>query len=192
MNLPLAMPFSGRLVPSLLSGPVEIVYLGVLVVLSLLLMFAGRSIIKGLAFLAVGLAGAAFGAAVGGVVLSLPGAIIGALVGFVVGGLIGLLLVHIGMGLALGYFGYVITRDLTHVFILAVVAGFILFIVGVVISNKLLELVTAILGGVIMYGVLVILGVPPLFATVIALILALLGFLVQRRRNVSTPSSGKT
>jgi hypothetical protein len=182
MSLPLANLFGDPFTPHLLSGPGGIIYLAVLIVVSLLLMFAGRAIIKALAFVAVGLAGAAFGATAGGLILGLPGAVIGAFIGFIVGGFIGLLLVHIGMGLALGYFGYVVLRDLTHIFILAVVLGFFLFIIGIIISSKLLELVTAILGGVILYETLVVLGVAPLFATLTAVILAMLGFYVQRTR----------
>jgi hypothetical protein len=175
------------LIPHLLSGAGAVIYLVALIVVSLLLMFAGRAIIKALAFVAVGLAGAAFGATAGGLILGLLGAVIGAFVGFIVGGLIGLLLVHIGMGLALGYFGYVIIRDLTHVFILALVLGFFLFVVGIIISSKLLDLVTAILGGMILYETLVILRVSPLFATLMAVILAVLGFYVQRTTRPPSP-----
>jgi hypothetical protein len=157
----------------------------ILALVALTLMFSGRSIIKGLAFLVVGLAGAAFGAAVLGGFLGVIGAVIGGVLGFLVGGAVGLLLVDVGMGLALGYFGYLVTRDLTNVFILAVVVGVILFVVGVAISSKLLDLVTAMLGGVILDGVLVFFGVPPLYAAVVSLLLAVIGFSVQisnRRR----------
>ncbi len=157
----------------------------ILALVALALMFSGRSIIKGLAFLVVGLAGAAFGVAVAGGFLGVIGAVIGAVVGFLVGGAIGLLLVDVGIGLALGYFGYLATRDLTGVFSLAVVVGVILFLVGVAISNRLLELVTAVLGGIILDGVLVFFGVPPLYAAAVSLVLAAVGFSVQfseRRR----------
>ncbi len=170
--------------PHFLSGIGGTLYALILVVLSVALMFAGRSIIKGLAFLVVGFAGAAFGLAAGGLFLGVIGAIIGGVVGFVLGGLIGLLLVHIGMGLALGYFGYLATRFLVHSELLAVVVGIILFFIGVAISSKLLELVTAIVGGVILYGVLIFFGATPVVAFVISLVLALAGFYVQwtRRR----------
>ncbi|MGH9918652.1 MAG: hypothetical protein ACRD6W_07280, partial [Nitrososphaerales archaeon] len=102
-------------------------------------------------------------------------------VGFLVGGAVGLLLVGVGMGLALGYFGYLVTRDLTNVFLLAVVVGIVLFFVGLAISSKLLDLVTAILGGVILDGVLVFFGVSPTYAAVISVVLAAIGFFVQFR-----------
>lgn len=171
--------------PHAISGAAALLYAVLLALVALGLIFAGRSVIKGLAFLAVGLAGAAFGAAAGTIVLPLIGTIVGGVVGFVVGGLIGLLLVHIGIGLALGYFGYLTTRFLTHSLVLGVAIGIALFIVGVAISSKLMELVTAILGGFILYGVLIFFGAAPFTAGVVSLVLAAVGFVVQetsRRR----------
>jgi len=176
---------TGSFFPHAFSGAGGEVYAIILFALSLALMFDGRSIIKGLAFFVVGLAGATFGLAAGGLVLGVIGAAIGAVLGFLVGGAIGLLLVDVGMGLALGYFGYLATRDLTNVFVLAVGVGIVLFFVGVAISSKLLELVTAVLGGVVLYGVLVFFGVAPPYAGVVSLVLAAGGFYVQlmkRRR----------
>jgi hypothetical protein len=167
--------------PHALSGFSGSVFAVILLGLSLALMFYGRSIIKGLAFLAVGFAGAAFGLAIGGIFLGVIGAVIGGVLGFLLGGMLGLFLVNVGMGLALGYFGYLATRDLTNVFVLAVVVGIILFFVGVALSSKLLELVTAFLGGVILDGVLVFFGVPPPYAAVISLVLAAAGFFIQFR-----------
>lgn len=172
--------------PHILSGFGGAVFAIIFLALSLILMFYGRSAAKALAFLVAGLAGAAFGLAAGGLLLGVIGAVFGGLAGFVVGGVIGLVLVHIGMGLALGYFGYLAIRDLTHVIAFAVVVGIFLFLVGVAISSKLLELVTAILGGVILYGVMVFFGVPPLYAAAVSFALAAAGFFVQqtnRRRN---------
>jgi hypothetical protein len=167
--------------PHALSGFSGGVFAVILLGLSLVLMFRGRSTIKGLAFLVVGFAGAAFGLAVGGAVLGVIGAILGVVLGFLVGGVIGLLLVNVGMGLALGYYGYLAIRDLTNVFVLAVVVGIILFFVGVAISSKLLDLVTAILGGVILDGVLLFFGLSPPYAAIISLVLAAGGFYVQFR-----------
>ncbi|MDA4116691.1 MAG: hypothetical protein OK442_09100 [Thaumarchaeota archaeon] len=180
MSLASSVFATGNFLPHL-SGIGGLLFAFVLALVAFGLMFSGRSIIKGLAFLAVGLAGAAFGLAVGGSFLGPIGAAIGGVVGFFVGGAIGLLLVGVGMGLALGYFGYLATRDLTNVLVLAVVVGVVLFFVGVAISSKLLDLVTAILGGVILDGVLVFFGVSPTLAAVISVLLAAVGFFVQFR-----------
>ena len=144
MSLAFPALATGTPFPHFISGLGGSVFAVVLALVALALMFAGRRIIKGLAFLVVGLAVAAFGVATGGVLLGVIGAVIGGVAGFLVGGLIGLLLVDFGMGLALGYFAYLATRYLTHSLILAVVVGIVLFFVGVAISSKLLELVTAV------------------------------------------------
>ena len=184
MGLASSVFATGNFLPHL-SGLGGSLFAVILALVALGLMFSGRSIIKGIAFLAVGLAGAAFGLAVGGGFLGVIGAVIGGVLGFLVGGAIGLLLVDVGMGLALGYFGYLATRDLTNVFVLAVVVGIVLFFVGVAISSKLLDLVTAILGGVILDGVLVFFGVSPPLAAVISVVLAAVGFFVQLRNRRS-------
>jgi hypothetical protein len=173
---------AGSFFPHALSGLGGFVYAIVLALVALGLIFAGRSIIKGIAFLAVGLAGAAFGLATGALILGPIGAIIGGVVGFLVGGVLGIFLVEVGMGLALGYFGYLATRYLVHSLLIAVGAGIVLFFVGLAMSNKLLELVTAVLGGVILYGVLVFFGLAPLYAAVVSIVLAAAGFYVQKSK----------
>lgn len=166
--------------PHALSGFGALVYAVVLALIALALMFAGRRVIKGLAFLVVGLAGAAFGVAAGGAVLGIVGSVFGAVIGFLVGGAIGLFLVSIGMGLALGYFAYLATDFLTHSHIFAVFVGIVLFVVGLAISGKLLGVVTAALGGIIFYNVLIYFGISSLEAGLLAFVIALAGYLVQR------------
>jgi hypothetical protein len=170
------------LFPHFISGLGGSAFALVLGVVALALIFAGRSIIKGLAFLVVGLAGAGFGVAVGGSILGVVGAVIGGVAGFLLGGLIGILLVDLGMGLALGYFAYLATRYLTHSLLLAVVVGIVLFFVGVAISSKLLELVAAIIGGLVLYNVLVFFGLAPFDSAVVSILLAAAGFFVQQNR----------
>jgi hypothetical protein len=177
---------TGGIFPHAISGFGGLIFAVILLVASLGLIFAGRSLIKGLSFVVVGLAGAAAGLAAGGLLLGWIGAAIGALVGFIVGGMIGVLLLHVGMGLALGYFGFLATRDLSHSFLIAVAVGVVLFFVGVAISNKLMELVTSIIGGVILYEVLLFFALAPLYAGLVSLVLGAAGFYVQetkRRRS---------
>ncbi|MDG6914944.1 MAG: hypothetical protein JRM86_03280 [Nitrososphaerota archaeon] len=171
--------------PHALSGAGATVYALVLALVALALMFAGRSVVKGLAFLVAGLAGAAFGAGLAGPVLGPVGLVIGGIAGFLVGGMLGVWLVELGIGLAIGYFAYLAARYLTHSLLLAAVVGVALFFVGLAVSGELLELATAALGGVIIYGVLLFFGSPPLDATVLSVVLAAAGLYVQwtgRRR----------
>ena len=173
---------NGSIFPHAISGFGGLVFAVILLVVSLGLIFAGRSLIKGLSFLVVGLAGAAAGLAAGGLLLGWIGAAFGALVGFIVGGMIGVLLLHVGMGLALGYFGFLATRDLSHSFLVAVAVGVVLFFVGVAISTKLMELVTAAIGGVILYEVLLFFALAPSYAGLVSLVLAAAGFCVQETK----------
>lgn len=166
--------------PHVLSGLGGLVYALALTLVALALLFAGRSVVKGLAFLVAGLAGAAFGAGLGAPLLGPVGVILGGVVGFLVGGVIGVLLVELGIGLAIGYFGYLAMRYLTGSLLLSVVVGVVLFLVGLAVSWRLLELATSILGGVIIYGVLIFFGLPPFEATVLAVVFAAAGFYVQR------------
>jgi len=172
----------GAIFPHAISGFGGLVFAVILLAVSLGLMFAGRSLIKGLSFLVVGLAGAAAGLAAGGLLLGWIGAALGAVVGFIVGGMIGVLLLHVGMGLALGYFGFLATRDLSHSFVVAVAVGIVLFFVGVAVSSKLLELVTAVIGGVILYEVLLFFALAPLYAVVVSFVLAAAGFYAQETK----------
>jgi len=169
-----------RIFPHALSGFGGLVYAVILTLVALGLMFAGSRIIKGLGFLVVGFAGAAFGIAIGGTVLGLIGSIFGAFFGFLIGGVIGLFLVSIGMGLALGYFAYLATNYLTHSVAFALIVGIALFLVGLAISRKLLAVVTAALGGIILYSVMVYFGFSSLEAGLLAFVFALAGYLVQR------------
>ncbi len=102
------------------------------------------------------------------------------MLGFIVGGVLGVWLVELGMGLALGYFGYLAARYLSNSLLIAVLVGVVLFFVGLAVSNRLLELVAAALGGVILYSVLIYFGASPVYSSVVSFALAAAGFFVQQ------------
>jgi hypothetical protein len=137
--------------PHIVSGIGGDVFAVILLLVALALLFAGTAVIRLLAFFVVGLAGAAFGLGLGALLLGIIGALIGGV------------------------------RDLTHSTILAVIAGLILFIAGVALAVKLMSLVTAFLGGVILYGVLLFFGASPLVAAVLSLLMFVAGFVTQER-----------
>jgi hypothetical protein len=176
---------AGGIFPQHPSGFGGSVFAIVLLALSLVLMFYGRSVIRGLSFFVVGLVGASFGILSGGLVLGFIGALAGGVVGFVLGGMLGMFFVDIGIGVALGYFGYLAVFDLTNAFILAVAVGFVLFVIGAVVSGKLLELGTAVVGGFILYGVLVFFGAGPLSSAAVSVLIAGAGFYFQDRKRRS-------
>jgi hypothetical protein len=155
-----------------------------MLVVSLLLIFAGRIVVKALAFLVVGLIGASIGGMLGAQYLTSlgsAGSILGVLIGFVAGGLIGLLLVRAGIGLAVGYAAYLLTLDIVSDATVAVVIGIIFFLIGVVLYNKILSLVTAVAGGFLLYDALRLYGLAPTVSTVLAAVVTLAGIWVQYR-----------
>jgi hypothetical protein len=166
--------------PVLPSWPLVIVML----VISLLLIFAGRKVVKVLAFLVVGLVGATIGGTLGAQYLTSigsAGTLLGALIGFFAGGLIGLLLVHVGIGLAVGYGAYVLTLDIVSSTTAALVAGIVFFIVGLVFYNKILTLITAVAGGLLLYYALRLYGLDPTVSTALAALVTLVGIWVSYR-----------
>src|SRR5579875_2622387 len=155
--------------PGIVATPQsEVLLLIILLALSLLLMFAGRSIIKAIVFIAAGLVGALVGAVIGAIIL----------------GLIGL-----GIGVISGYFAYELLRILGLPFIVSLFFGFIFFIVGLLLTNRFLELATAIAGGFIFFSVASSLGLPFYISFIAAFVLAALGYFSQIRSKHPQPAT---
>ena len=155
----------------------------VLLIVSLLLIFAGRRVVKALAFLVVGLIGASIGGTLAAQYISSLGwfgSILGILIGFFAGGLLGLLVVRLGIGLAVGYAAYIIAVDIVSSTIAGIVVGFVFFLIGVVLYNKILTLVTALAGGFLLFTALNLppLGLPSLASAAIAIIITMIGLWV--------------
>ena len=178
----------------LLNGlPTWPLFLAMLVV-SLLLIFAGRKVVKALAFLVVGLIGASIGGILGAQYLTslgVFGTLLGILIGFFVGGLMGIVLVRLGIGLAVGYGAYLLTLDVVSSTIVALVVGFVFFVVGWLLYNKILSLVTAVAGGFLLYDALRLYSLNPTLSIVLAVLVTLAGIWVNfrhRRRTNWEPS----
>jgi hypothetical protein len=164
----------------------------IMLVVSLLLIFAGRKVIKALAFLIVGFAGASIGGILGAEYLTslgIFGRILGVLIGFLVGGLIGIALVALGIGVVVGYGAYLLTMDIVSNTTAALVVGIVFFIVGLALYNKILSLVTAVTGGILFYDALALYGLNPIASAILAALVTLAGILVQERlrREMSEP-----
>lgn len=162
----------------------------VLLVISLLLIFFGRSLVRALAFLVVGL----IGATAGGMLVAeyLPslgslGVILGLLVGFILGGIIGLVLLPLGIGVAVGYAAYLLTLNLVGNTTAGLVVAIVFFAVGAVLYKKILMLVTAVAGGFLLYDALGF-YLDPTVAAAIAIIVTLAGLLVNLARGRRGPS----
>lgn len=167
----------------------------VLLVVSLLLIFAGRQVVKALAFVVVGLIGASIGGSLAAQYLTSLGwlgSLLGILIGFFAGGLLGLLIVRLGIGLAVGYAAYILTVDVVSSTIAGLVVGFIFFLIGVVLYNKILTLVTALAGGFILFTALNF-YITPLASAALAIIITIVGLWVdfgRRKRRVKTSFIG--
>ncbi|QQG48410.1 MAG: hypothetical protein HY247_06615 [archaeon] len=185
-----------QLTPGLGGIPAWLIPLALLVV-ALLLIFAGRTIVKVIAFLVVGLIGASIGEMLASGYLAGTGALgqlLGILGGFLIGGIIGVAIVAFGIGLAVGYGAYLLALDLFGSHTAALVVGFVFFIIGLALYGKILTLVTALAGGLLLFHVLLTFGFGPTLATLFAAATTIIGIAVEygmtRRPKPAAPSAG--
>ena len=172
-------PFPNTLPPVQAYLPPEVLLLALLGV-SLVLIFAGRALVKVVAFLAVGLVGAALGGQLAALYLQPEWGIVGVLLGFAIGGLLGVALLPLGVGLALGYAGYAIALGFAAGSTAAIIVGVAFFVVGAVLSNRIIGVATALVGGLLLFDVLVrYVGFGSDIATVVAGVITLAGLWVQ-------------
>ena len=183
-------PIPSGLAPLLAAVPAWLLPLSGLLI-SLVLIFAGRTVVKVLAFLIVGLAGALLGATLASQYLPPGGLLVGALLGLVLGGLLGAVAVEIGVGLAIGYGAYVLALDFAAGEGTALIAGIAFFVVGLALSNKILGAVTAVAGGFLLFDVLLSFDLAPALATTVAALATMAGIWVQEDlgRKMSQPTA---
>jgi hypothetical protein len=151
----------------------------VVFIVALALIFAGRFVIRVIAFFGVGIVFAAAGASFGVFILGLFGLVIGGIVGFFVGGLLSFILLPLAIGVASGLVAYNLTELFVHVYFLSVIVGVVFFIVGVLLSMKLLSLATVIFGGLLLIDSLLFFHFPPLIALLVSIVMGLIGFWTQ-------------
>jgi len=172
LHLIFAIPFP---IPRTLSFTSAVLAL----VVALALIFAGRYIIRGLAFIAIGFVFAAAGATFGTVILGFVGTVLGAFIGFVLGGLLSFVLLPLAIGIATGLLAFNLAQALFHVYLLSLILGIVFFCVGVVISTKLLALATAFFGSLLLFEAMIYFNVSPFIAAATAVVMGAIGFWVQ-------------
>lgn len=182
-----------------LHGTSFTVSLLVLLALGLALCFAGRVLIKGLAFIITGIALGIIGAALGAAFLGILGLVIGGTVGFIAGGFLGMLVVKLGVGIALGYLGYSASTGMISSQFISIVIGIVLFVVGVALANYLLSVGTAVVGGLLIFQVMTGLGFGFVLAAAAAVVIGAIGAAVQligeshaKTRTVTTTQTVQT
>jgi hypothetical protein len=170
--------------------PTDLLFLALLVV-SLALIFAGGTLAKLVAFMVVGLVGAVLGGVVVAQYISPQWDLVGILLGFVIGGLLGMALLPLGVGLVVGYAGYLLALGFGLSSTVALATGVVFLIIGLVLSSKIIKVVTAVAGGFLLFNVLVYFGLDPTVSTLVAGALTLVGLWVQltSRRRVTQPAA---
>jgi hypothetical protein len=177
-------------IPELAHVQTPLLLLAMLAV-SLLLIFAGSSIAKIVAFVAVGLVGAAFVASLAAQFLSPASYLVGAILGFAIGGLLGVVMIILGIGLIAGYAGYLLALDFGLSPFVGLVAGIVAFVVGLWLSDRILALGTAVVGGFLLFNTLTYLGLGYSTSIVVAAATTLIGIGVQwgLRRRMAQPNA---
>lgn len=170
-----------QLAPFASIVPAWVLLLSTLVV-ALVLLFAGRTVVKVVAFLVVGVVGASIGGMLAAEFLTGAGALgtlLGIILGFLVGGLAGVVLIALGIGLAIGYAAYILTATLVQGSLIPLAVGFVLFIVGLAFYDRVVSIVTSLAGGLLLFDVLLMYGMGPAFSTVAAVGATIAGIMVQ-------------
>ena len=185
-----------QLAPITSAVPAWALLLSMLIV-SLILIFAGRTVVKVVAFLVVGLIGASIGGMLAAQYLTgigSMGTLLGVLLGFVLGGLIGVLLIAVGIGLAIGYGAYVLVTSFVSGTTIPLVVGVVFFIIGAAFYNRILSLVTAVAGGILFFDVLQLYGLDQTLAIILAAAATLAGIWVQEGlgKHTATPTTAST
>ncbi len=165
-----------------------------LLAVSLVLIFAGKSVVKVLAFVAVGLVGASVGGTIGFQYLGAGGDFVGIVLGFVLGGLLGVMLVALGVGLLIGYAAYLLTLGFIPIFTAAFIVGVVFFAVGALMSSEILAVVTALAGGALLFDVLRGYSLGLAISGLIAVLVTVAGIWVQMssERRVVKPTAVQT
>jgi len=177
------IPESISIVPqlSMLPFPRLVSVSGALValVVALALIFAGRYIIRVVAFFGVGIAFASAGAAFGAVILGIVGFVIGGIFGFFLGGILSFFLLPLAVGVASGLVAYELLQAIVHLYPVSILGGLIFFFVAFFLSMKFLALATAVFGSLILLDVLEFFHFPPLVGLIIAFLMGVIGFWIQ-------------
>jgi hypothetical protein len=165
----------GSLIPRIASVGAALVGL----VVALALIFAGRFLIRIIAFLAVGVVLGSAAAAFGATILGIFGFVFGGIIGFLVGGVLSLFLLPLAIGFATGLVVYDLSQTFVHLYPISLVLGVIFFIVGLFLSLKLLALASVVFGSLLLFRVLVFFHFVPTFAFLIAILMGVIGFWIQ-------------
>ena len=157
--------------------PVAIALVTILIGLGLA--FLGRKVIKILVFLGAGFYGAQLAFSLLEGRFSQPVPFIGALIAFVALGFLSIMILKFIFGIMLGIAGYLIIMALTSNQIMAILAGIIIFIIGLFLFKYYLSIATAFGGAMIVFSGLAGLGLGEMIPLIVAVIVGITGAYAQ-------------
>ncbi len=128
-----------------------------LLAVSLMLMFVGRRFIDAIAWLVVGLVGAAIGVTFGSPFGAL-GSVIGFVGGFLIGGVASVFLLPLGLGFALAYVAYSIAGHFVNITLVPDLVAVVCFAYGLLLTDLLLPVVSSAVGGAIFFDIMFTMG----------------------------------
>jgi hypothetical protein len=166
-------------IPSLFPRIASVSSALVVLVLGLALIFAGRFVIRVIAFFGVGVVFAAAAASVGAIILGIVGFVIGGIIGFLVGGFLSFVLLPLAIGVASGLVAYDLAQTFAHIYPVSVIVGVVFFILGVILSMRLLSLATVVFGSLLLFRSLAFFHFPLLIALAISIVMGVIGFWTQ-------------
>jgi hypothetical protein len=164
MALPQSLPF--------LSGLV-------LIFVGLGIAFLGRQVIKLLIFLGAGVAGGSFTFSFLQGRIGDPFPLVGAIIAFLVLGFLSIAILKVIFGVMTGIVGYYLAVALTGNQLMAVVAGIIVFVIGLFLFKYYLSLGTAFGGAVLVMTGLQSVGVGEVLSLFAAILVGIAGAYVQ-------------
>ena len=151
----------------------------VALVIALAFIFAGRFLIRAIAFVAVGLAVGSVTAIAGGAIFGIVGFALGGIIGFLFGGLLSFVLLPLAIGIATGLIAYHISQLFIRILPVSLVLGVVFFMIGLFLSLKLLSVASILLGGLLLFDVLIFFHFESLVSLLIAILMGIIGFWVQ-------------
>ncbi len=151
----------------------------VALIIALALIFAGRFLIRAIAFVGVGVAVGSAVAVAGATILGIVGFVLGGIVGFVLGGILHFFLLPLAMGIATGLVAYHLSQLFIRIIPISLVLGIAFFLIGLLLSLKLLSLASVVFGGMLLFDVLLYFHFSPLISLLVAILMGIIGFWVQ-------------
>ncbi|MEM1518076.1 MAG: hypothetical protein QXI52_03280 [Nitrososphaerota archaeon] len=153
-----------------------------MLILGSILAFTGRRLIKLLVFFAGGLLGGAMAYFLALDIFGETWALIISIVGFVGIGLLCVAFIPIVFGISIGFLAYHAAGVFFENVLICIIVGVVAFVIGILLYNHVLSIITAIVGGSLILQGLVSLGIPTYTSIIVTFLLIIAGVVFQFRQ----------